>query len=599
MSMVITKLTFLTFFCIIFITSLMVIYFSKGSFNNKENAIYKQMLVSNLFGLVLQFLNATAAYNYDVWPTIISHTIFKLYLIYFVFFAFLLLYYTILIAFNDIDKINKILKIAQFVLCIPIVFLTVGLNNDASLNVHYSTGMAVTYVYIMSVLFSTLILLVLLMKNKNIKAKKATPLYLFLFLGMIGMIIQRSDPEIMIMCYIESFVCFLMYFTIENPDVKMLNEMSKNKELMEQGYEDKYNFLFEMTQEARSPLININNLSNALRMEEDPEKVKDGLITLNNMVRQLDFSINNILNISSLDISKIKVVDNKYDLAKMCHDLEVRIKPEMSKTVEFYLTMPKQIPTLVGDYMKIRQILYSLLINACKNTENGTINMKVNLIEKYDVARLVFNISDTGRGMSIEKINEILSATGSLSQQEIDNLEKKEFNVQLCQKVVKIMGGNLMIKSNVGEGTEIILTIDQKVYHEKDNSILNQYENAIANYRKVLIISQNKNKLGIIKKKLTDNHITYSNLYYGADAIDRIKAGKKFDFILVDDEMKEMSGFMTLKGMKEIKGFDTPVIAMLNKDKENIKDHYLDDGFSDYLLLDNIESELDRIIEKY
>ena len=156
-----------------------------------------------------------------------------------------------------------------------------------------------------------------------------------------------------------------------------------------------------------------------------------------------------------------------------------------------------------------------------------------------------------------------------------------------------------MIKSNVGEGTEIILTIDQKVYHEQENSILNQYENAIANYRKVLIVSQNKDKLGIIKKKLTDNHITYSNLYYGADAIDRIKAGKKFDFILVDDEMAEMSGFMTFKGMKEVPGFKMPVIVMLKKDKENIKEHYLNDGFSDYLLLDNLENELDRIIEKY
>ena len=156
-----------------------------------------------------------------------------------------------------------------------------------------------------------------------------------------------------------------------------------------------------------------------------------------------------------------------------------------------------------------------------------------------------------------------------------------------------------MIKSNVGEGTDVILTIDQKVFHEKDNSILTQYENDIANYRKVLIVSQNKNILNIIKRKFADNNITYSSLYYGADAIDRIKSGKKFDFILVDDEMTEMSGFMTFKGMKEVKGFNTPVIIMLGEDKEHIKEHYLDDGFKDYILLDNLETELNRIIEKY
>ena len=441
---------------------------------------------------------------------------------------------------------------------------------------------------------------ILLIKNfKNIKSKKYFPIFIVIFFLIVNVILQSSDPSVLIANMISTLACFTMYFTIENPDVQMLNEMYKNKELMEQGYEDKYNFLFEMTQEARSPLVNISSLSNALRMEDNPQVVKDGLLKLNNIVRQLDFSINNILNISSLDVSKVKVVDNKYELDKVCHDLEVRIRPEVRSTVQFTLSMPQQIPILYGDYMKIRQILYSLLVNAARNTENGSINMKVNLIEKYDVARLIFNISDTGMGMPIEKINEILSATGSLDQQEIDNLEKKEFNVKMCQKVVKIMGGNLMIKSNIGEGTEVILTIDQKVYHEKENSILNQYENAIANYRKVLIVSQNKDKLGIMKKILTDNHITYSNLYYGADAIDRIKAGKKFDFIIVDDEMKEMTGFMTFKGMQAIEGFNTPVIIMLDGDKENIKEHYLDDGFSDYLLLDNLESELDRIIDKY
>ena len=103
----------------------------------------------------------------------------------------------------------------------------------------------------------------------------------------------------------------------------------------------------------------------------------------------------------------------------------------------------------------------------------------------------------------------------------------------------------------------------------------------------------------VIKKKLSDNGITYSSLFYGVDAIDKIRSGKKYDFILVDDEMKEMSGFMTFKGMKEIKNFNTPTIIMLKEDKDKIKDHYIDDGFKDYLLIDKIDSELDRIIEKF
>ena len=589
----------------IFSLLLIFITFSKEAINSRENGIFKFIIIANIIEycceIPLQFFVRISGIDFFM-VNVFSRIYLLAILCWYTIFSF----YTFVICLNKNNKdkyesrlklIRKLHAITFFIISILLIALPMSKFYD--MNKMYTYGPATD---VLKVVLGVYIVVwsILLIKNfKNIKSKKYLPIFSVILFLIVNVILQSSDPSILIANMISTFVCYTMYFTIENPDMKMLNEMYKNKELMEQGYEDKYNFLFEMTQEARGPLVSINGLSNALRMEDDPAKVKDGLLTLNNLVRQLDFSINNVLNISSLDVSKIKIVDNKYDLAKLCHDLEVRVKPEVKNTVQFTLSLPQQIPTLYGDYMKIRQILYSLLINACKNTENGSINMKVNLIEKYDVARLIFNISDTGMGMSIEKINEILSATGSLDQTEIENLEKKEYNVKLCQKVVKIMGGNLMIKSNIGEGTEVILTIDQKVYHEKENSILNQYENAIANYRKVLIVSQNKNKLGIIKKKLTDNNITYSNLYYGADAIDRIKAGKKFDFILVDDEMKEMSGFMTMKGMKEINGFKIPVIVMLKEDKENIKDHYLEDGFSDYLLLNKLEPELDRIIEKY
>lgn len=584
-----------------------ITYFRKERMRNFDNSIFSKMLILNSIGLILEFSCFITVPLVDEYFWL-NEIVNRLFLIYIVSWSFLLIIYefkemysrnTKYIEFyNNNKNAIKLSLLSVFMITILLTsFSEIHFFNDDRFT--YSYGMAVDIVFVPAMISFIAGTISIIYNRKTINYHKLIPFFsLFVILG-IALVIRVINPGFLFITPILSFVTIIMYFTIENPDVKMLNEMYKNKELMEQGYEDKYNFLFEMTQEARRPLININGLSNALRMEDNPQRMKEGLLTLNNMVRQLDFSINNILNISSLDVSKIKIVNNKYELDKLCHELEVRIKPEIKPTVQFSISMPQQMPILLGDYMKIRQILYSLLINSCKNTENGSINMRVNLIEKYDVARIVFNISDTGPGMSIEKINEILSATGSLDQQEIENLEKKEFNVKLCQKVVKIMGGNLMIKSNVGEGTEIVLTIDQRVYHEQDNSILNQYENAIANYRKVLIVSQNKDKIGIIKKKLTDNHITYSSLYSGADAIDRIKAGKKFDFILVDDEMAVMSGFMTFKGMQKVSGFNTPVIVMLNENKENIKDHYLEDGFSDYLLLDKLETELDRIIEKY
>jgi CheY-like chemotaxis protein len=178
-------------------------------------------------------------------------------------------------------------------------------------------------------------------------------------------------------------------------------------------------------------------------------------------------------------------------------------------------------------------------------------------------------------------------------------LEKKEFNFKVCQKVVKIMGGNIMIKSTVGMGTEITLTMDQRVYHEKETSVLNQYENAINTSKKVLIVAQDKDLANYIKRKLNNNDISYSSLAFGGDAVDRIKAGKEYDYMLIEDDMKEMSGLATLQELQKLKDFDIPVIVMLNESKDSIKEHYIKDGFDDYLLTNNLEEEVKRIIDKY
>ena len=590
----------LTIASLFYIILLMVVYFSKKRIKNIENKIYSMLLVSNFVGLIVAILCYFTVLHYETLG-IVNYIVSRLYLVYLVTFIFLFfLYLVVIISPKDKEKVYKkwfkVFGLIELGIILLIYYLPLEFNN---VNGVYSYGASANVVYVLATICMVTWTILILLNRKKVLMKKLTPIAIFILGAMLTTIIQKINPALLLMTGMESFVIFLMYFTIENPDVSMLNELYKNKELMEQNYEDKYNFLFEMTQEARNPLVNINSTFNELREVDDSKKIKEGLQKIYNLTRQLDFSINNILNISSLDVQKIKVINSKYDLEKICKDLETKIKPEIHENVEFNLTLPKNLPILFGDYMKIRQIIYSLLLNACKNTTSGSINLKVNLIEKYDVARIIFNISDTGSGMGVEKINEIISSTGELEKDEIDNLEKREYNLTVCQKVMKIMGGNLMIKSNVGEGTEVVLTIDQRVYHEKDKSVLTQYENQISNFRKALIVAQDKDVINMLKKKLNSLHVTTSTLYYGMDAVDKIKSGKKYDFILVEDEMKEITGFMTFKKMQEIKDFDIPTIIMLKEDKEHIKEHFLDDGFTDYLLVDKIDSEVERIMEKY
>ena len=585
----------------LFMIILILYFISKEHVNTLELKLYKGLMLINFAGLLLE-MGCGICIRFFADNMFLTIIVNKVYLLYFVFFALMFSLYTLLISHDNktyssyMEKYRKFLYIFVGIVVALVLYLPIEFHSG---DVVYSYGKAVSLIYGYSFINIFFCIAVLIAKFRNIKRQQYAPLIFYIFgSGVVGLI-QYFHPEFTLSTTIDALVLFVMYFTIENPDIRMLNEVYKNKELVEQGYEDKYNFLFEMTQETKKPILDLNRICNELRNEDDPKKIKNGLEIVSNLTRQLDFSVNNVLNVSSFDVQKLKMIDTKYEILKICEGLESTLKNEIKENVSFVMDLPENVPVLYGDYMKIRQILYSLLNNAIKNTENGSVSFHLNIIEKYDFCRLIFNISDTGAGMSIDKINDILSSTGELDKNELEILEKKEFNFKVCQKVVKIMGGNLMIKSTLGKGTDVTLTLDQRVYHKEENSILNQYESAISTSKRVLLVTQNKDLTNYIKKKLNNNNITYSSLAFGGDALDRIKSGKSYDYIIVQDEMNEMSGLATLNELKKLKNFDIPVIVTLNKDKENIKHHYIEDGFADYILADKLEDELIRIINKY
>ena len=584
---------------LVFMLIFLITYFSKRRLKNKDNSIYSFLIITNIIGLIIDIIGYITMHNLNL-NSFLNIIISKLNLIYYFTWLYLFVIYIIYISkitknsiFSNISKIKYICYLINisFILILPLY-----INNEG--DKIYSYGPSASYVYFISIIFAIIIIYCLFRNLKKITKKEFIPLILFVILGLIVMLVQMIFPTVLLLLYSESIITAIMFFTIENPDVKMLNELYKNKEIMESNYEDKYNFLFEITQESRNPLKSIESICNNIKEEKDIKVIKENVKDLSNLAKRLDFTINNVMNVSTLDAQKINIIDKKYNLKKVCEELTKRVSLENKKDVEFKYNIPHNDLYLYGDDMKIKQVLYSLIVNSLEKTNVGYVEFKVNVIEKYDYARVIFMVTDSGPGIEIDKINEILSSTGALDKEEVELLNKKEVDVKLCQKVIKLMGGNLMIKSDLGKGSEFILTIDQRVYHDETKSILSNYENVVNNYKKALIVSQDKTLISKVKNILNKNDVSYSVLYYGLDAVDKIKSHKKYDFILISDEMKEISGLSTLKEMQKVKGFSSPCIVMLNESKKGLAKHYIEDGFSDYIINEDIDS-LNKILEKY
>lgn len=578
-----------------FISLLNIVYFKKERFNTLENKIYSYLILTSLFGTIIgvpcyYFMKYKEIFG--VFNIITS----KAYLVYLVMWLMIFTMYILLITVKNIDK-NKLIKnifIITIILLVGVIILPLYYYNENG--IVFSYGPSTNLMYIISSLFILIVIGCMIKNIKFLKEKKFIPITAFLIVGTIIMIIQKLNPGLLLLTFGEAFITFLMYFTIENPDLKQMKELERNNEITEQSYIDKSNFIFEMTQEVREPLNYIKNTSKLL-IDNNPTKdeYKEGLGYIYNASRQLDFVVNDVLNVSTLDVQKVKILNNRYNLDRLYEDLIKRVEPSINNNVKFRYSIPNNIPYLYGDNIKLKQVLYSLLMNAVKKTENGFIEFNVNTIEKYDVCRVIFRITDSGCGIGLEKINEILSVTGELNKEDIDNLEKSEFNIELCQKIIKSLGGNLLIKSKLGKGTEVILTIDQKIYREEEKIVNNN------NYgtKKVLVVCQDKKIREIIKKVLNENEINGSYILYGLDAVDRIKSGKKYDYIIIEDEMKEINGYETIKKLKNLKEFKIPCIVLLNENKEKIKKYYIKDGYSDYILTRELRNELKRIIDKY
>ena len=584
---------------LVFMLIFLITYFSKRRLKNKDNSIYSFLIITNIIGLIIDIIGYITMHNLNL-NSFLNIIISKLNLIYYFTWLYLFVIYIIYISkitknsiFSNISKIKYICYLINisFILILPLY-----INNEG--DKIYSYGPSASYVYFISIIFAIIIIYCLFRNLKKITKKEFIPLILFVILGLIVMLVQMIFPTVLLLLYSESIITAIMFFTIENPDVKMLNELYKNKEIMESNYEDKYNFLFEITQESRNPLKSIENICSNIEEEKDIKVIKENVKDLSNLAKRLDFTINNVMNVSTRDAQKINIIDKKYNLKKVCEELTKRVSLENKKDIEFKYNIPHNDLYLYGDDMKIKQVLYSLIVNSLEKTNVGYVEFKVNVIEKYDYARVIFMVTDSGPGIEIDKINEILSSTGALDKEEVELLNKKEVDVKLCQKVIKLMGGNLMIKSDLGKGSEFILTIDQRVYHDETKSILVGYENVVNNYQKALIVSQDKTLISKIKNILNKNSVSYSVLYYGLDAVDKIKSHKKYDFILISDEMKEVSGLSTLKEMQKVKGFSSPCIVMLNESKKGLAKHYIEDGFSDYIINEDIDS-LNKIIQKY
>lgn len=589
---------------LIFILILNIVYFSKKRADLEENKPYKVILISSLIvatiDTVIHIICSANTFESIVnnYYTLLNYLNKILSALFSVIFSSLF-FYTLLITYDKVrknpKKISTILIIANIVFSVIMLFTNIELV-DAKVATNV-TGATTMLGYAMVAIMLTCSLLVALTNIKKLD-KRYLPIFIVFLLLVILYFFSLLIPGMIIYDLILALMCYIMYFTIENPDMKMLDEVHKAKVISDNANEEKTLFLYNMTNEIRGITKDIDKETDNILDETDNKKID--IEEINNSARNIKGSTakfttmtNEILDISSIDSASVRIYNEKYNIKRLLKELVGIYKPKaQNKNLDFRVSIASDIPEyLYGDGINLKKVLTIILDNSIKYTNNGYIEFNINTIIKGDIARLIISVEDSGIGMKAEDINKIF--TKKQEREDNHNLNNNLYN---AKRLITLMNGTIVPSSSYGSGTTIKIILDQK-YDTIDTDI-NKYDN-IYDKKKVLLIDDSPSSEKLFNKILSGTNIELTSVKLGKEGLEKIRNKEKYDLILLDEELEPQNGHIIMRKLLEIRNFNTKVILLTKDNKYDYDDSYLQEGFTDYIIKSSDKEEILNKMNKY
>lgn len=590
---------FLILYALILSITLNIMYFIRKHINSNEAKIFSKILFSNLLGLMLELMCIYMSNKFS--PTSLPAIIFtRAYLIYLITYLLFMTLYNYVLCYTTekqkkLEHYKKLRNISYTIYAVCVVMcMALPLQTEKG----YAIGPAVNFVYLCSTICINVWFIPMIKNRKIIEHKKFVPLYIFILLIIIVAIIQRIYPQATLITIVEFLIVFIMYHTIENPDMKMLDEVHKAKVISDNANEEKTLFLYNMTNEIRGITKDIDKETDNILDETDNKKID--VEEINNSARNIKGSTakfttmtNEILDISSIDSASVRIYNEKYNIKRLLKELVGIYKPKaQNKNLDFRVSIASDIPEyLYGDGINLKKVLTIILDNSIKYTNNGYIEFNINTIIKGDIVRLIISVEDSGIGMKAEDINKIF--TKKQEREDNHNLNNNLYN---AKRLITLMNGTIVPSSSYGSGTTIKIILDQK-YDTIDTDI-NKYDN-IYDKKKVLLIDDSPSSEKLFNKILSGTNIELTSVKLGKEGLEKIRNKEKYDLILLDEELEPQNGHIIMRKLLEIRNFNTKVILLTKDNKYDYDDSYLQEGFTDYIIKSSDKEEMLNKINKY
>lgn len=576
---------------VIFSILLFIIYSFKTNFSISENKIYHSIIITTIItGLIEIYSFILVKNNIAVDSSLYLYTL-KLLFLGFVIWLYSFTLYTVIVTLKlkdkDNDKYRIILVISSIIftiLSIITIILPISINKVGDLLL--PTGSGVEVIYLLAVLCFIIMIIAIISNHKELKNKKYYPVYFLLVILGIMILIQKIFPDLLLINFSLSIIIYIMYFTIENPDIKLSKELKYTKELLNKRNELASNTINNLIISIKEPLTEIANFSNKKINKNNISLSLEEIKELQKTTLSLVDKVNKVMDITRIESSDYSIKERKYQTSNLIDNIK-GILEKNNKEVNYEIsTLPK---VLYGSDTNIVQTFSYLVDFISKNFENYTLSIKISNLLVRNKCHLKFSLV-------------VDSKYNNLDMYEKDNkytLSNKSIEYEIYEKLIDLQRGHNFISK---DGSKVIFEFSlyqrqEEVKEINDNEEIEYFD---ASDKNVLVALNSHNDIRNLSELLMNYNVNITTAGSVNELNELLSSNKTFDLVFLSDhiygidnyDIKNTNDFKkTINKLSLVAGYKLDIVLVTLNDyqKENIE----------YLTLPISKTKLDDILVKY